>query len=121
MRLPSTLHRAAPWAWAATVILAALLCVLTLSPQGPAVGPPRPDKLYHFIGFGLLAVPLCLVYPHRAWTVVVGVIAFGAAIEVIQPYVGRGAEWGDLLADALGAAGAAGLARMLPRKRPRSV
>ncbi|HEY9040516.1 MAG TPA: VanZ family protein [Roseovarius sp.] len=115
MHPSSTLSRAAPWAWSATLLLAAVLCVLTLSPPGPAVGPPAPDKLYHFIGFGILALPLSLAYPHRAWAVVAGVIAFGAAIEVIQPFVGRGAEWADLLADALGAATAAGVAWALRR------
>ncbi len=118
MSLPQPLRRAAPWAWAATALLAAVLCVLTLSPSPPTGGRPSPDKLYHFIGFGALAVPLCLAYPRRAWAVIVGVIAFGAAVEVIQPFVGRGAEWGDLLADALGAATAAGVAVALRRRWP---
>ncbi len=119
MRLLPSLRRAAPWAWGATLVLAAVLCALTLSPQVPAVGPPGRDKLYHFIGFGLLALPLCLAYPRRAWAVIAGVVAFGAAIEVIQPFVGRGAEWADLLADALGAATAACLAWALHRFWPR--
>lgn len=116
---PRTLQRAAPWAWAATGVLAVVLCVLTLGPPSAADGPPAPDKLYHFIGFGALALPLCFVYPRRAWAVVLMVIVFGAAVEVIQPFVGRGAEWGDLLADALGAAAAAGLALALRRKWPK--
>jgi VanZ family protein len=31
-------------------------------------------------------------------------VAFGGLIEIVQPYVGRGAEWADLVADGLGAA-----------------
>ncbi len=115
MHPSSTLRRPTPWAWFVTLLLAAVLCVLTLSPPGPAVGPPSPDKLYHFIGFGLLALPLCLAYPRRGWAVIAGVIMFGAAIEVIQPFVGRGAEWADLLADALGAGSVAGVVWVLRR------
>jgi VanZ family protein len=119
MRFSSFLRGTTPWAWGATLLLAAILCALTLSPQVPAIGPPGRDKLHHFIGFGLLALPLCLAFPRRAWAVIAGVIIFGAAIEVIQPFVGRGAEWGDLLADALGAATAAALAWALRRFWPR--
>ncbi|WP_162497400.1 VanZ family protein [Roseovarius dicentrarchi] len=119
MHLPPTLHRAVPWAWAATALLAAVLCILTLTPQAPMPPRPSPDKLYHFIGFGALALPLCWVYPRRAWAVILGVTAFGGAVEVIQPFVGRGAEWADLLADALGAVAAAILAIWLRRVWPK--
>lgn len=118
MPLPPRLRRAAPWAWLATALLAAILCALTLAPGEGETGPSGRDKLYHFVGFGALALPLCLIYPRRAWLVVAGVTAFGGAIEVIQPFVGRGAEWGDLLADALGALFAALVAWALRRLRP---
>lgn len=96
-------------------MLAVLLCFLTLSSRVPQVGPPFSDKVQHFIGFGFLALPLSLAYPRRAWAVVAAVAAFGGAIELIQPYVGRASEWADLLADTLGASTAAILARMLRR------
>ncbi len=121
MPIPSSLRHPAPWAWAATALLATVLCILTLSPQTSTVARPSPDKLYHFIGFGALALPLCLAFPRHAWAVILGVAAFGAAVEIIQPIVGRGAEWGDLLADMLGAATAAGVAVALRRRWPKPV
>ena len=110
-----TLRHPVHLAWTATLVLAAVLTVLTLMPPPPQPSGAGNDKLYHFIGFGALALPLCLARPQRAWAVVAGVIAFGAVIELVQPYFGRGAEWADLLADALGAATAALLARTLRR------
>ncbi len=102
-------------AWTATFVLAAVLTVLTLMPPPPEPTGAGNDKLHHFIGFGMLALPLCLARPQRALAVVVGVVAFGAAIELVQPYFGRSAEWADLLADTLGAASAAVIARVLRR------
>ena len=108
-------RRIIPLAWGATFLLAAILLVLTLTPQDmPGSGVGR-DKIYHMIGFGSLAFPLCLAYPHRSVAVVIGVIAFGGTIELVQPYVGREGEWADLLADALGAVLAGALAVTLVR------
>ena len=87
---------------AATMVLAAIIAVLTLAPM-PSGGPAGSDKLYHVLAFACLAFPLPLVRPRLALWVVLGVIAYGAAIEVIQPFFGRQAEWVDLVADAIGA------------------
>lgn len=100
-----------PLAWGLTVGLIGVISGLTLMPASQAAGPPTPDKLYHFIAFAALAMPLCAAYPRRIWWVVAGAIVFGGMIEVIQPMVGRGAEWLDLLADALGAVAGAWVAR----------
>ncbi|MCZ4353064.1 VanZ family protein [Roseovarius aestuarii] len=105
-------HRQKPYAWGATVLLTVVIAVLTLMPSSQADGPPTPDKLYHFIAFAALVVPLGLVYPRHIWWVVVTATAYGGLIEIIQPSVGRGAEWLDLLADLLGAiTGAVGARR----------
>ncbi|MGE0290667.1 MAG: VanZ family protein, partial [Bradyrhizobium sp.] len=45
-------------------------------------------------------------------------IAAGGAIEMIQPLFGRGAEWGDWLNDALGAAAGLALIAYMASKRP---
>lgn len=87
---------------AATIVLAAIIAVLTLAPM-PAGGPAGSDKLYHVLAFACLAFPLPLVRPRWTVWVVLGVIAYGAAIEVIQPFFGRQAEWADLVADGIGA------------------
>jgi len=99
-----TIDKGAPfWAWALTLLIALGLCVTTLSPAVPSVGPPGSDKLQHFIGFALLALPLAYARPQWGLRIVVCVFAFGALIEVIQPSVGRSAEWADLAADMAGA------------------
>ena len=41
--------------------------------------------------------------PRLAVWVILGVIAYGGIIEVIQPFFGRQAEWADLVADGIGA------------------
>ena len=64
------------------------------------------DKLIHvamFAGFALLWLAL---YPHRRGVVVVGGLAVGLAIEVLQDVlpIHRSGEAADLLADAVGLA-----------------
>ena len=84
--------------------IALLIAWGTLTPLSvPQTSVGHLDKIFHVMAFGALAMALCLGFPKRALWVVVGVIAYGALIEVVQPHVGRSAEWADLLADALGA------------------
>jgi len=97
---------------AVTIVLAVIIAVLTLAPM-PAGGPAGSDKLYHVLAFACLAFPLPLVRPRLAIWVVLGVIAYGGAIEVIQPFFGRQAEWADLVADGIGAILGAVVARQL--------
>ena len=88
---------------AATFALALIIAVLTLGPMPAGGGPAGSDKVYHILAFAALAFPLPLVRPRLTIWVALGVIAYGGAIEVIQPFVGRQAEWADLLADGIGA------------------
>lgn len=87
---------------AATLVLAMVIAVLTLA-STPFDGPAGSDKIYHVLAFAGLAFPLPLVRPRLAIWVVLGVIAYGGAIELAQPSFGRQAEWADLVADAFGA------------------
>lgn len=86
---------------AMTLTLAVIIAVVTLAPM--LAGPAGSDKVYHVLAFACLAFPLPLVRPRLTLWVVVGVIAYGGAIEVIQPFFGRQAEWADFVADAIGA------------------
>lgn len=104
---------------AVTLALAVIIAVVTLAPM-PAGGPAGSDKVYHVLAFACLAFPLPLVRPRSTLWVVVGVIAYGGAIEVIQPFFGRQAEWADFVADAIGAILGAVVARQLGLWRPRS-
>jgi VanZ family protein len=93
------------------VLLFGLLAFVTWQalrqqPTHPAID--APDKLLHALAFAALAVPLRLLLAPRgavaasAWAAI-ALMAYGAAIEGVQatlPY--RSAEWGDLLADAVG-------------------
>jgi VanZ family protein len=61
------------------------------------------DKLDHIVGFAVLMLPAALLYRHALYWLLPSAIAFGGAIEIIQPYVNRRGEWGDFWADAVGA------------------
>ena len=74
----------------------------TLSPPGSGTPLPLTDKQLHFLAFAALALPLGWVRPRWALWLIPVALAFGAAIELIQPFVGRSGEWGDLMADGLG-------------------
>jgi len=97
---------------AATLILALIIAVLTLAPM-PSGGPAGSDKIHHILAFAGLALPLPLVRPRLAIWVVLGVIAYGGSIELVQPFFGRQAEWADLVADAFGAVVGAGAGYVL--------
>ena len=97
---------------AVTIVLAVVIAVLTLAPM-PSGGPTGADKIYHVLAFACLAFPLPLVRPRLAVWVILGVIAYGGMIEMIQPFFGRQAEWADLVADGVGALLGASVARQL--------
>lgn len=100
---PAERHRAA--ANLLTALLAVVIAFLTLYPKiHPPGGLSFQDKVYHIIAFAALALPSATLYPRALrWSVPFG-LAFGAAIEIIQPYVGRSGDVPDFLADAAGIA-----------------
>lgn len=88
---------------AAAVVLLVLMGLL-LSPGGTIEsGHLIWDKAAHFIAFGLILWSLGVLFRRlpRTWAALLA-IALGAAVEVVQRYIGRDPSWGDLLADALG-------------------
>ena len=93
---------------AATASLAVLIAVLALIPM-PNTGPPGSDKAHHALAFAALAFPLSAVGYRPVALVLLGAIAYGGLIEVLQPLVGRSAEWADFHADILGAIFGVGL------------
>lgn len=95
-------------ALAATLALALVIGFLTLSPDISDGGVPGSDKVHHALAFFALALPLSLARPRLAIWITVAAIAYGGAIELIQPSVGRDKDVWDFLADGVGAvAGAA--------------
>lgn len=91
-----------------------VLTVLLLMPGSEAVSPLMGlDKLWHFLGFFGLVLPLVTVLPRLAWAAALAAAVYGGVIELIQPSFGRGAEWGDALANLIGAATGALVGRAL--------
>jgi len=101
-----------------TLLIALAIAALTLTPAGAAnPGIAGFDKLVHFVAFAALAMPLASARRlPLVWIVLAG-LAFDGLIELIQPYVGRSAEWADWLADGLGALVGASLVTRISRKR----
>lgn len=102
----SVLGRHARTVWLlSTIAIAVLIAVLTLTPN-----PHLPhggfhwDKLAHMLAFLVLVTPTAALWPRAAAWMGLLAVAYGGAIEIIQPFAGRSAEFADLLADAIGVA-----------------
>ena len=99
------------------VLLIVAVSYLALTPHPPAGVDTGWDKLNHMSAFTALALCAHLGYPasRRARGVLLGaLLAYGGLIEALQSFVpGRSAEWGDLLADAVGIASGAALAAVV--------
>ena len=91
-----------PAAMALTLILALGIAYGTLSPAPEIPNLPGNDKANHFQAFLLLTLPTAILAPRRLVWIAPAIIAFGAAIELIQPFVGRDREFGDFAIDCLG-------------------
>lgn len=85
-----------------TLALALVIGVLTLAPAISDASVPGSDKTHHFLAFFALTLPLAFARPRLAPWIVAASIAYGGAIELIQPLVGRDGDVFDLLADAAG-------------------
>ena len=77
---------------------------------------PQVDKLYHMMAFAALVIPAALFDRGAVRWMVVGGLILGAAIEFIQPSVGRDADVMDFLADATGLVLGLGLGWLLQRR-----
>ena len=95
--------------WAAiglTVVLGFVITALTLFPISlPQPVGSGPDKAYHLIAFAGLMLPVSVLYPRALLWLIPFALIFGGAIELIQPFVSRGGEWADFVADAVGVGG----------------
>ena len=88
----------------AGVLTLAIIPAIWLWPQDPNKIWILSDKWLHGITFAVLALWFSGQYAKEAyWKLVVGLLAFGAVIEICQRMISyRSAEWNDLLADMLG-------------------
>jgi VanZ family protein len=83
----------------------ALIAWGELTPDPPAISQHIWDKAEHFIAyFGLAAMATLVIGLRRslAWAIL-GVIALGGLLEILQALLGRDAEFGDFIANTIGA------------------
>jgi VanZ family protein len=80
-----------------------------LKPQPLPLEVETPDKLLHFLAyFGLAAIAAAAFARRRAVLfALLGLVALGGALEILQGLTGRDAEWLDEAANALGASAGA--------------
>ncbi len=96
-----------------TLLMLAIISITSLSPLAELPDIPGSDKLHHFVSYAALMMPAFLVrYAKRLWLMLVFLI-WGGAVELIQPYVNRYAEWADLFANGTGLLIGAALGAML--------
>ena len=116
MPFPPTLlllsMRLAFWLCAGVVTILSLLPVAYLPPQAFDIW----DKAQHASGFAALALLGHFAYPRHLWRVCLGLLAYGALIELAQSATGwRQGDGLDLLADGAGIALGTGLLLFIRR------
>jgi VanZ family protein len=80
-----------------------MVLVLALMPAPPPMITTGWDKSNHLLAFAVLAWLGCKAVPQRVSTMLFGLLAYGALIEILQSFTPtRSAEWLDLLADCFG-------------------
>jgi len=90
------------WVWAFFACALTVL-VLALVPSPPKVFTTGWDKSNHLLAFAVMAWLGCKAFPQRVIFTLLGLLAYGALIEILQSFTPtRSAEWLDLLADGLG-------------------
>ena len=95
-----------------TLVISFIVGLGALWPLPSLPGPPGNDKTMHVLAFAAIALPASVLKPRLLIWIAPLAIAYGGAIEFIQPYVGREKELMDFIADAIGvvSGAAAGLA-----------
>lgn len=104
--------------------LALLIAVGSLWPTMPDAAGKVSDKLLHFSAYAVLAFTFAGVVERRHWgRVVLGLLAFGGAIELAQAMLSpaRSGEWLDMVANTLGVLAGIFTAALFPHSWCRQV
>src|SRR5687768_18404045 len=88
--------------WAFSVCLVVVLVAALVPPQ-TLVSPVVWDKANHALAFAVLGMLACLGYPERKLPVLLGLVAYGVLIELLQSLTGyRTGDALDVVADGVG-------------------
>ena len=91
--------------WVAfTLFTLVAITTLSLWPLEKLPSVPGTDKTHHFIAYAILMFPTALRKPDKWIMLGLLFIAYGCAIELLQPYVNRYGEWLDMAANTVGVA-----------------
>ncbi|MCP4933182.1 MAG: VanZ family protein [bacterium] len=85
-----------------TLVILVIITILSLWPLENLPSVPGTDKTHHLIAYAVLMLPTALRKPDKWLLIVLLVVAYGGAIELLQPYVNRYGEWLDMAANTLG-------------------
>ena len=100
------------WRWACWVCILAVL-VLALMPPVPHMPTTGWDKSNHVLAFAVLFILTNRAYPRHLVIVLIGLLAFGGLIEILQSFTpDHVADWQDFLADGIGLLVGWGLSRL---------
>ena len=92
----------AAWRWAFWTCTLGVM-VLALMPTVPHMPTTGWDKTNHLLAFTVLAVLGRWAYPDRMRLLLMGLLAYGGLIDVLQSFTPhRFGEWSDLLGNGLG-------------------
>lgn len=100
-------------------LAAVILLVLCLLPSRDLPDTGVGDRFEHTAAWFVLTITGYILAPNRALAIPAFALAYGAAIEVMQGFVGRHRDIQDLVADSIGVALAVGvffLARLVLRR-----
>ena len=102
----------------ATIIIAVVIGMATLTPVEELPALSGSDKLYHFISFAILTLPIAVIRPKALRVILILSVGYGGAIEVLQPLVDRNCELTDFLADVGGVALGMAMSKAFVRLSP---
>lgn len=85
-----------------TLFTLAVITTLSLWPPEDLPSLPGSDKIHHIIAYAALMFPTALRKPNNWELIGLFFIAYGGAIELLQPYVNRYGEWMDMAANTTG-------------------
>ena len=98
-----------------TIILFVIITLLSFAPirLSGSFGTVGVDKVYHFVAYFCLALPLPILRPRLTIWVVLGIMIYGGLIELVQYLFSREPSWGDFLANGIGVIVGAKIARQM--------